>query len=325
MTAARVDGWRRAVRAGELPEDLLSFLQDVARGLVRRRALPPSFAPYGRWDDEAADEIFASWYADRLIESRQLLALLDRSSSDAGLRGLAQRSLRHHLLNAADRSQARNLFARVLELLSESPDYVVVQRASRAADTWFALVSPRGAGAGSSLWSESERQLSAHAWALGPLTVIRYRADAAKLSPVLDAAELERFVTGLMVRTQRALTPRLIMDALSQRLEIRGAEVRQLDSVPEIASARRGAAAQVELTDTARAIVASLSPRQRHVLRLGDDPVAVVAEALGCSVGTVMNERRRIGEAVTRMSGDDDERDALLNIASDLLYLPNDE
>lgn len=325
MTAARVDAWRRAVRAGELPEDLVGFLQDVARGLVRRRALPPSFAPYGQWDAEAADEVFASWYADRLVESRQLLALLDRASSDAGLRGLAQRSLRHHLLNAADRSQARNLFARVLELLSGSPDFVVVQRASRAADTWFALVSPRGDGDASLLWSESERQLVAHAWALGQLAVIRYRADAAKLSPVLDAAELERFVTGLMARTQKALTPRLVMDVLSERLDIHGADVQQLDSVLEIASARRGAAAQVELADTARAILAGLSPRQRHVLRHGDDPVAVVAESLGCSVGTVMNERRRIGEAVTRMSGDDDERDALLNIASDLLYPTDDE
>jgi hypothetical protein len=288
--------------------------------MARRRLLPPSFAPYGQWDDEAAEEIFASWYADRLVGAGQLLALLDRASSLARLRGLAERSLRQHLLNAADRSQARNLFARVIQLLRASPIFTVAQPASRTADTWFALSPPRGAGSDAPAWSDPDRLLIAHGWALGDLAIIRYRANAEKLAPVLNAAELEGFAEGLMARTQSALTPSLIMLALSARLDLGAPSTEDIDESQQLASAAPAPDIQVTLTDTARAILADLTPRQREVLRLGEAKVASVAEALRCSVGTVMNERRRIGAAVSRLSEDDYERDALLNIAADLLY-----
>ena len=320
MNDTEVAAWRGAVRRGDLPDDLVELLRNVAVRMVRQRLLPPSFAPYGQWNEEAAEEIFASWYADRLVGGDQLLALLDRASSLAGLRGLAQRSLRQHLLNAADRSQARNLFGRVVHLLRTSPMFTVAVSATRAAETWFALSPPRGAGADTRLWSDPDRLLIAHGWATGDLPIIRYRANAEKLSPVVNAAELERFVEDLMYRTQAALTPTLLMVALSARLDLGALPTEDIDESPQLATAAPAPDVQVALADTARAILADLTPRQREVLRLGDAKVASVAEALRCSVGTVMNERRRIGVAVSRLSEDDYERDALLNIAADLLY-----
>jgi hypothetical protein len=325
MSEIGVAGWRRAVRRGDLPSDLVELLRDVALRMSRRRALPPSFAPYGQWDDEAAEEIFAAWYADRLVGAGQLLALLDRSSSEAGLRGLAERSLRQHLLNAADRSQARNLYTRVVGLLRDSPEFGLVQDAFRAADTWYFIAPAAGIDAATPLWSAPDRLLVAHAWALGDLTIIRYRPTAAKLSPVLDGPELERFIVGLMARTQTALTPSLVMVALSARLDLGAPQLHDVDEAPTLASPTRGPDAEVRMAEAARAIVAGLTPRQRAVLRRADDAVATVAAALGCSVGTVMNERRRIGAAVSRVSEDEDDRGVLLNMSADLLYLPDDD
>ena len=67
MTDRRLHELRKRVRRGELPEDLVAELRSVVGKLVRLRLLPPVFAPYGQWNEEAADEIFSSWYTDRLL------------------------------------------------------------------------------------------------------------------------------------------------------------------------------------------------------------------------------------------------------------------
>jgi DNA-binding NarL/FixJ family response regulator len=77
---------------------------------------------------------------------------------------------------------------------------------------------------------------------------------------------------------------------------------------------------EVLLKDTARYLAGELTPRQAEILLRDADKVADIARAVGCSVGTVINEQRRIANLVTRHSADTDERDDLLNYLADLLY-----
>lgn len=322
MTEARLRELRRIVREGETPRDLVDELRDVARRLARLRLLPPSFAPYGHWDDEAAEDAFGAWYAERLLGQGHLQALLDRARTPGGFRRLAERSLRQHLLAAKDRSQAQNLYRRVVALLDDGDRFVRVRDAARPQDRWYGLVSD------AQPWAGAERELAAHAWALGDFTVIRYRAAAAKLSPVLETAELEHFAIGLMDRLGGALTPALVMRALSMRFDLGTAELRSLDA-PEMWPEPEVGAEEGELLlrDTARYVLAGLSPRQAAVLHatIDEEPVATMAARLGCSTGTIVNEQRRIGRVVTRFSADVEERDRLLNIVADLIYSEADE
>lgn len=325
MRDDRLERWRAAVRAGQVPAALVEELRRVAGDLARRRALPPSFAPYGQWDQEAAEEVFASWYADRLLGAGQLQALLDRAASLEGLGALAGRSMRQHLLNRADRSQSRNLFTRVVATLRDSALFVEVRAAARAGDTWFALAPPRGRGLEARLWADGDRLLRAHAWAIGDLVVIRYKAAASKLSPVLDRGELERFIVELATRAEAALTADLLMRALAARLDLGPTSTLDLEEVPAPVSAEPTIDQRLAIEETGRAVLASLTPRQRVILARVDDPVAELAESLGCAVGTVVNERRRIGVAITRLTEGDEERDAVLNAVADLLYAVDDD
>jgi hypothetical protein len=313
--------FRHAVRAGETPPELVDELRQVARRLARTRRLPPSFAPYGQWDDEAADEIFASWYAERLVHQGRLLALLDRSPDLASLKRIAERSLRQHLLNSQDRSQARNLFSRLVTLLGKDTNVFAMHAdAARPQDRWYRLAEDASAQP----WAGPERLLIAHAWALGDFATIRYRAAAAKLSPVLDVTELQRFASGLLGRTEAALTPTLIMRALSHRFALGDSQLEPIDDQSPPAAATRPPDAEVLLSDTARGLLDELTPRQATVLIHATEPVADIARRASCSVGTVVNEQRRIGLLVIRASGDDEERDALLNLMADLLYEAGD-
>jgi DNA-directed RNA polymerase specialized sigma24 family protein len=299
----------------------------VVRRLVRLRLLPPSFAPYGRWDEEAAAEIFTGWYADRLLGRGHLQAMLDRAGTVGAFHRLCERSLRQHLLNTKDRSQTRNLFARLTVLLDDDPSFIRTRNAERAQDRWYFLATGDDAPRE---FAGEDSVLVAHAWAVGDLTVIRYRAAARKLSPVLDADELKRFTAAFLTRVGRALTPGLIMRALSARLDLGEVRVENLEeqgptgapTAPILPADER-----LALRETALALLGELSARQALILQRTseEETVAQIAAAAGCSAGTVVNEQRRIGQLVSRLSENDVERDQLLNILADLVYSPTDE
>jgi hypothetical protein len=327
MTDGRLNQLRREVRRGEVPADLLAEMRDVVERLVRLRVLPPSFSPYGQWDQEAALEIFNSWYADRLLARGHLQALLDRSSTIAAFRRLCERSLRQHILNSHDRSQARNLFRRLTTMLDDDADFALTRDAVRVQDRWYFLA---GGGAFPSEFSGEDAVLIAHGWAIGDLTIIRYRAGARKLSPVLDAGELKRFTAALIGRAGRSLSPGLIMRVLSARLDlgdVRTEPLGETRATPALAERLTPADEQLALRETAVAVLAELSARQALVLRgtAEERPVTEIAALAACSAGTVINEQRRIGQLLARVSENESERDRLLNVLADLVYLTIDE
>jgi hypothetical protein len=326
MIDARVRQLRREVRQGELPEDLVAELGLIVRRLIRLHALPTSFSPYGQWDEEAASEIFNSWYVERLLARGHLQALLDRSNSVGSFRRLCERSLRQHILNSQDRSQARNLFRRLVGTLEEDGSFMLVRDAARPQDRWYSLSND----VASQEFSGEDTVLIAHGWAIGDLTIVRYRAGARKLSPVLDGAELTRFTAGLMERVACSLTPNLIMRALAARLDLGEVRVEALDEAPEPAAPRDRLPAideQLALRETALAVLGELTSRQVLVFQGTAEELTVseIASACRCSVGTVVNERRRIAALVSRVSENDVERDQLLNILGDLVYSDTDE
>jgi DNA-binding CsgD family transcriptional regulator len=327
MTEARLLQLRREVRGGELPEDLLEELRGIVQRLVGLRLLPPSFAPYGRWDDEATSEIFNGWYTERLLGRGHLLALLDQAASVGGFRRLCERSLRQHLINAQDRSQSHNLYRRLRAMLESDDSFVMTRDAARPQDRWYFLAGGDGPPRE---FSGDEGALLAHGWAVGDLAIIRYAAGARKLSPVLDGGELKRFVRGLLAGAGCALSPALIMRVLSTRLDLEPVRVEQLEddqSGQAPAAATHGPHEQLSLRETALVLLSELSPRQAEVLKLTADgyTVAQVAESSGCSTGTVVNEQRRVGALISRLSENDRERDELLNVLADLVYMASNE
>jgi DNA-binding CsgD family transcriptional regulator len=315
MTDERLNELRRLTRDGRLEPDLVEELKGVVARLVRLRLLPPSYAPYGQWDDEAVDDVFADWYEQRLLGRGHLQLLLDRARTVSALRRLAEHSLRQHLLNQRARSQAQNLYWRVVELLDADDEFELVRDAARPQDRWWRLKRSDVAE-----WGGDDRLLVAHAWALGDFTLVRYRADAKKLSPLLDAGELKRFVVGLLERASAALTPTLIMRTLGQRFDLGAVAAEELTEATTASGDLPDVASEVALADAARAVIAELTPRQVEVLRRSDEQTdKEMAQALGCSVGTIYNEQRRIAAVISRVS-EEDEREALLKIVSDLLY-----
>jgi hypothetical protein len=201
----------------QVTRPLLDELGRVARFLIRNGHLPPSYAPYGHWDHEAAEELLGEWVSEKLLgeEGSGLAALFDAARTAKSFRALAERSLRQFVLNRRERSQSQNLYDRARSLLGSEQRFMVVQDAARPQDVVWGLAAdpPRAA------FSGGERELGGLAYSLGDFELIRYKDTAAKLAPLLSSEELVRFTQG-MIAAAGPLTLTALMEALELRFDL---------------------------------------------------------------------------------------------------------
>jgi hypothetical protein len=308
---------RRYREEDALDPRLAAELREIASRLVRFGGLPPSYAPYRVWDEEAEEEVFQSWYAGRLVKNGELQALLDIAATIEAFRRLGERSLRQHVLNQRERSQVQNLYVRTAELLRDDNDFAEFIAAARPQDVWWGLAS----------WSDpqqffgSDNDLFAAAWSLGDFEIVRYRPDAKKLAPVLAAAELKRFVAGLFGAVAALLTLSLFARVFEHRFDLGAPQLDSLDAEPvEVAADEEPDA--LELEQTAVAIIAEMTQRQAEVVvaTAAEETQEDMAERLRCSVGTINNEQRRVGVIIDRHGEADEQRGNLLRKVVDLLH-----
>lgn len=297
MNEAEFQAARAKILAREdPPEDLIEECRTLVRLLVRSAGFPPHYSPYGVWSDEAIEEVFADWVEARLVGRGQLLALVQRAPIIRVFRRMAETSLRQHLIDSLKRSQSANLFERLTRLLAEEEKF---QSSGTGNNTLWYL---RDGSA--EPFRGGDRALLAAAWSLGDFRVIRYQADARKLSPLLDAEELERFLSGIL--GYGAMSASTVMRALRMRFAIDEEDAPDEALDPEAPSDRNQPEFEVEIDDLVTATLAELTQRQAEILMGMDHGLSgsELAEKLGCSTGTVSHERRKIEDVLARLGTD---------------------
>jgi hypothetical protein len=297
VTEAEYASARVAVLAGsDPPAELLDDCRRTVRLLVRTAGLPAHYSPVGVWSDEAVDEVFADWVAARLVGRGQLLAMLQRAPALRVFRRMAETSVRQHLVDSLQRSQSANLYERVARLLGDPEQFDGT--GSGAGRLWRRADGPQGPFEG------DDRRLLEVAWSLGDFHVIRYNPDARKLSPVLGADELERFVGGLL--QAGAMSAGTIMRALRLRFALEDpGPAGELDATTHV-PAGGDPQAEVLVADLVTATLAELTTRQAQVLMgiANDMSGRELAVQLGCSTGTISHERAQIAAILARLGTD---------------------
>lgn len=315
MTDERYDEIRQAFLArGEFDPELLRLLRRAVSRLVRFSGLPPIYSPTGQWDDEAERDVVGDWIAARLLGTGQLAALLQQAATPGSFLRLGELYLRRHLINRLARSQAKNLHARVSDMLSDDS---IFEPAS--ADGHWQLV-----GQPAQPWQGTDKELLAAAWRLGQFEVVRFRDDAKKLSHVLEADDLRRFVAGLLQQTGCALTLTQVVRALVLRFDLEPAGFEPLEDHEEVLLAQVDIVDDVSAGRAARAVVAELTQRQVAILRcqLRDLNVRETATEVGVAIGTVSANQKVNAEVLSRLSDEEGaSRGALLNALHDLLFI----
>ena len=280
---------------GDPPQELLEDCRRTVTLLGRNSGLPAHYSPYGVWSDEAIDEVLADWTAVRLIERGQLRAMLQRSPVLRVFRRMAETSVRQHLIDGLKPSQAANLFDRVSRFLADDDRFI--SSGSGTGRLWQTADGPAAPFDG------DDRRLLRVAWSLGEFRVIRYDIHARKLSPLLDAEDLDRFVVGVL--GAGTMTAGTIVRALRLRFGLSEDEIpgELVDAMPAATPSPEAAPLVAELVT---ATLAELTERQARVLAgLSQDMTGrALAMQLGCSTGTISHERRRLEDVLERLGAD---------------------
>jgi hypothetical protein len=182
----------------------------------------------------------------------------------------------------------------------------------------------RLAGQAAEPWQGTDKELLAAAWRLGHFEVVRFRDDAKKLSHVLEADDLRRFVAGLLQETGCALTLAQVVRALVLRFDLEPAGFEPLEDHEEVLPAQVDIVDDVSAGRAARAVVAELTQRQVAILRcqLRDLNVRETATEVGVAIGTVSADQKVNAEVLSRLSDEEGaSRGALLNALRDLLFI----
>lgn len=300
--------------SGEVEPRLLDVLRVAVSRLIRFGGLPPIYSPTGRWDREAEDEVLSDWIAYRLLGKGQLAALLHQAATPASFSRLGELYLRRHLINRLAPNQASNLYARIREMLETSDEFE-----STAKNGFWRIVDTS-----SLAFDGPESELVRAAWRLGDFKTIQFREDAKKLSHLLDAPELHRFIHGLLKESGYALTLRQIMRATVLRFDLEPVAFEPLGDFEELLPAAPMPAVEVVSANiAARAALAELTSRQSAVLarQLAGATVREIAADLSVSIGTVSSEQRVIANVLGRISESQGaSRGPLLNALRDLLF-----
>lgn len=287
---------RAAVLAGDdPPAALLDDCRSRVELLIYNAGLPQQYSPYGHWSPEAIDEVYADWVAVRLVGRGQLRAMLQRAPALPIFRRMAETSVRQHLIDGLKRSQAKNLYERITRLLAGGR---FSGSGSGTGRLWRLADGPAAPFDG------DDRRLLGVAWALGEFKVIRYDLAARRLSPLLEAPELERFVTGML--RAGAMTAGTILQAMRLRFGFEEDELPgELDDALQAAGHRSPEEAPV-IAELVTWTLAELSERQAKVLMGLAREVSgrELAVQLGCSTGTISHERSRIADILARLGAD---------------------
>lgn len=287
---------------------LFSEAQRVGDRFLRARRLPPHYAASGAWTDESIEDAVSQWLAERLVGRGDLKRMAFQTQDLATFRAMLTTSLRQDIIDRLERTESRNLYARICKVLEDEARFSCVgESASRQHRVW--------AIAGSlARFEGDDRAFVNAAYAAGDFSRVHYRADAGKLSPVLSSPDLLGFLEGLL--RHGAMSASEIMVAINGRYGLSvtafaelGENIATPDTVADALMAEEAAAIMLE----------ELTPRQLDVLRLSSDcqTVREVAGQLGCSPATVMTELQRIRECHHRLGLDDP---AVLNAVVDLAF-----
>ena len=295
--AEYVSARRQVLVGGDPSAELMEACRRVVEVLARQCGLPLHYSPYGVWSDEAVAEVFADWTATRLVERGQLRALLERAPTLKLFRSSAETSARQHLIDRLHRSQALNLYRRLAAMLEGDDDFVSIGAGSGR--LWAGV-----GGFSQDPFEGDDRSLLAAAWSLGKFETIRYDAEARKLSPVLPAEELKRFVAGLL--GVGVMTAATIMDAIRMRFGIDVPEHPQELKAEDEPGTTDDVDTKLVLPDLITATIAELTERQAKVLVGMEDGKTVrdLADELGCAIGTISHERTQIGAILARLGAD---------------------
>lgn len=311
---------RGGARHATSDPSVLALLTDVVNNYPQAKI---------HWLMDSRDAIFNDWYATRLLSTDRLAGMIDTASSVAALGRMAGNDLQQYAVEQRRGELPTRLFTRLDQLLRADPDRftVMVAASDRGSTCWTLASRPATA-----VFSDRDHELKSLVFAVG-LQTLDEAPEAKKQSQFIVAAELERYAFEMLDRSARGLTLRQLVRGLVIAYSLAptheelpdenalGAGSRVSAGADVVAIAAPGLPAADRLQAATR-LIAVLTDRQVEVLKKfleGFTTQREIADAIGCSPGTVSSDVDALRAAISATGPLEDQREILAATAT-LLY-----
>jgi hypothetical protein len=283
----------------------------VRKVAVADRIPPPTSR---RWDDEAVREVTHAFVVEHLLGKRRIDSLLLRATDEQSFRRLVEATVRNYFRDQHRRTARGALGRRFGEVLDTDPRFRlwVLGRTRYGSDSLWGLshwVNPQP-------FQGIPSSLGPAAWRIPGIAIVRWREDAARRSPLADAASLARFLEGVLDAADGLMTVPDLVEVASYRFALRDAPaIVSLDEPTPTLVPEREAGPEEVITARATAahVYGQLSDRERKLLlRMGDQDVRAIGEELGLPKSTVFDAVQRVRGIVTSALEHSDSAQAVL-------------
>jgi DNA-binding CsgD family transcriptional regulator len=275
-----------------------------------------------------AEDLLGDWLADRLLGEGKLRMILDRSTTPGELRALARNDIDQYWAGRRRRELLPRLFKRIDRLLRGDPSTftVLLDAARPGAVCWTLTGQPAKA-----LFSERDYELYSHVSGLN-LKTLEESPNANKQTQFLSAAELRRYVIGMLDGCGRALSVDQLARSLQiyYHLESGNEELPDENALPDsdrdtyianVATHEDHDPPGADASAKANALLETLTLRQRTILEklLEGVQQREIAAELGVSQGTVSAEKDSIAGAIQQQCPERDNQREMLAATAEIL------
>jgi hypothetical protein len=316
--------YRNEYEAIGIGEALYQLIYEIVKKTVK--SYPPSiYSSNNVWDEDAISGLCHDFTMEKLLAAGWLEHYLLSLCTTEGLKSVIKRDFRHYLINKKVRTEKSNLYTRGKLILQTDKNFKPFILKDEPNDTIWGLAG----------WDEKDilQNLEELLRVLATIdlpSIIRYRPDSLKLSPLLSTPDLVRLIKLAFQRLDKMVAYNLLFEGLCYRLGIISEATVSLDDplnnksdmddsvLADVISTPLQTESIVTSQDTANDIFERLSDRQRMVLgyffELENSTLEDIGEHLGISKSTVGNELAVINSIISDSISKGDEAEMIITI-----------
>jgi hypothetical protein len=307
-----VSAWEELRGTGAFGQEATIELYRCVRAVARAGNYPPPEGHH-KWTVDAVVETAHDVFADARGPQR-LVELAVKASDDASFLRLLEQVTRNYLRDQARLTAKGRLIRRLRELLE--------------ADTRFTVVPNGQPGAGNveladgttpGVWNGRLSDLTAAAYKVTDVSIVRWRPQARRQSPVADAPSLLAVCESVLRAAGASLPVAEIADAVAARFAVaRGPVVIPVDdielwSLPTVMT--DDPSAEAEVRAGAEQLISQLTSQERIVLAYLDNPVRQIADRTGLGKSTAAEVASHVRQIAARVLGGEEQREAMFTLA----------